>query len=410
VKEANARVVILGAGHAGGTAAALLRQYGWIGSIALVGEEPLPPYQRPPLSKAWLKGEATAESLALRPLSFYAQRSIDLHLTTRAMQVDRRSKLVWLDDGSGLPYDYLVLALGSSVATLSIPGAGLDGILSLRTAADADRLNAALGAGKRLAIIGGGYVGLEVAASTCALGVKVTLIEREPRVLSRTASPLVSEFLQTCHRTRGVKLELGATISALTGSNGRVASVRLVDGRSIPCDVALVGVGAKANDGLAQVAGLECDGGIVVDHNARTTDPSIFAIGDCTRRHLPLYERFARLESVQNALEQAKQAAAVICRRPSPPAEVPWFWSDQFDLRLQIAGLPFDASEQIVRGDPASSQFSVFHLAVDRRVLAVETINSASDFVAGRALIARRAQLNHKQLQDLSLSLKEGAA
>ncbi len=403
-------IVIAGAGHAGGSAAAMLRQLGWQGPITLVGEEPIPPYQRPPLSKAWLKGEATAESLALRPESFYAGASIDLRLGVRVVALDRAARTVTLSDGGLLLYDHLILALGARARRLPLAGTDLSGVLELRTAADADRLQAALKPGARMAVIGGGYIGLEAAASARALGAEVTIIERENRVLARVACPILSDFFQSFHRAQGVVITVDAQVAALEGHDGKVSSVRLGDGRLIPCDVALVGVGAVANEELARDAGLSCDGGIVVDLTARTDDPAIFAIGDCTRRPLPLYDRIGRLESVPNALEQAKQAASLICGKPPPAPEVPWFWSDQYDLRLQIAGMPFDATDIVVRGDLQGGKFALFHLTADGTVQAVEAVNASTEFMGGRRIIARRKRLTRAEIEDMSVSMQQLAA
>jgi 3-phenylpropionate/trans-cinnamate dioxygenase ferredoxin reductase subunit len=410
VNQGSEGVVIAGAGHAGGSAAAFLRQLGWTGAITLIGEEPLPPYQRPPLSKAWLKGEATADSLALRPAKFYPDATIDLRLGTRVTRIDRTARLVTLEDGETLPYDHLILALGARARRLPLPGADLDGVLELRSAADADRLKAALQAGAKLAVIGGGYIGLEVAASARALGAEVVVIERESRVLARVACPILSDFFQTFHRAQGVAIEVDAQVAALESSSGRVTGVRLGDGRVIPCGVALIGVGAVANDELARKAGLSCHNGVAVDLGGRTDDPAIFAIGDCTSRPLPLYDRMGRLESVPNALEQAKQAAAMICGKPPPTPEVPWFWSDQYDLRLQIAGLPFDATEIVVRGSIDAAKFALFHLTVDGTVQAVEAVNAAPEFMGGRRIIAKRKRLTRTRIENLSVSMQELAS
>ncbi len=407
--EARPHVVVVGAGHAGGSAVALLRQYGWKGAITLIGEEPLPPYQRPPLSKAWLKGEADGDSLALRPAQFYPDQDIALRLSTRVATIDRAARMVGLADGETLAYDHLILGLGSRARRIPLPGVELDGVLELRTAADADRLKAALGPGKRIAIIGGGYIGLEAAASARALGADAVILEREDRVLARVACPALSDFFHGYHRARGVNFELGCRIDALEGE-GAVSGVRLSDGRVLACDAVLMGVGAVANDELARAAGLACDNGIVVDLAARTADPAIFAIGDCARRPLPHYGRDWRLESVPNALEQAKQAAATICGRAPPASEVPWFWSDQYDLRLQIAGMPFDATQVVLRGDPDGGSFAVFHLAADDRLLSVEAVNAPPEFMMGKMLIARGTRLRPERIRDLSLSVKDLAA
>ena len=407
MSDTQTRVVIAGAGHAGGSAAAMLRQLGFAGSITLVGEEPIPPYERPPLSKAWLKGEASVESLALRPAEFYTTANIDLRLSTTVTSIDRAAKTVTLGTGEVLGYDFLILALGARARRLDIPGIGLRGVLELRTAADADQLKAALGPGKRLAVVGGGYIGLEAAASARGLGAEAIIIERESRVLARVACQQLSDFFESYHRAQGVAIEVSAGVAALEGVDGQVTGVRLSDGRLIPCDAALVGVGAVSNDEIARAAGLACDGGIVVDLSARSGDPAIFAIGDCTKRPLPLYGRTMRLESVPNALEQAKQAAAAIYGRPPPPPEVPWFWSDQYDLRLQIAGIPFDATEIVVRGNIAGGKFALFHLAEDGLVRAVEAVNASVEFMGGRRIIARGKRLSADKIRDMAITMQE---
>ena len=386
----NDHIVIVGAGHAGGSVAAFLRQYGWKGSITLIGAEPVPPYQRPPLSKAWLKREADAASLALRAATFYPKNAIALRLATYATAIDTEAHAVTLGSGERLQYDQLILATGARPRMLPIPGHDLAGVLALRSVADADALQAALTPGSSLVVIGGGYIGLEAAASARALGVAVTVIERESRVLARVASPPLSEFFTRAHAANDVRILCGASIAAIEGEAGRVAGVRLADGTVLPCDTVLVGVGAAPDDSLARAAGLACDDGVLVDLAARTSDRHIHAIGDCTRRPLPLYACSGRLESVPNALEQAKQAAADLCGRPPPAAEVPWFWSDQYAIRLQIAGLPFDVDDVVLRGDPAGGKFAVFHLAADGTVQAVEAVNAPADFMGGRLMIARR--------------------
>lgn len=407
MSQEEAGIVIAGAGHAGGSAAAFLRQYGWKAPITLVGEEALLPYQRPPLSKAWLKREATADNLALRPGRFYTQQAITTRLGTRVTAIDRAACRLALDDGTTLPYDRLILATGASPRRLGLPGEALSGVLALRSAADADALAAVLAPGRRIAIIGGGYIGLEVAASARALGASAVVIEREARVLARVAGQALSAFLEARHRAEGVELLLEAAVEAIEGEAGAASAVLLRDGRRIPCDAVLVGIGAVPNDALAVECGLEAGGGITVDLAARTSDPLIHAIGDCTRRPLPLYGREARLESVPNAIEQAKQAAADICGRAAPIPEVPWFWSDQYDLRLQIAGLAFDPAEAVVRGEPESGSFAVFHLAAGHRVLAVEAVNAPADFMAGRILVSKQRQVAPNLLRDAAMPLKD---
>jgi 3-phenylpropionate/trans-cinnamate dioxygenase ferredoxin reductase subunit len=314
-----------------------------------------------------------------------------------------------LAGGQTIGYDILILATGARPRRLRLPGADLEGVLELRTAADAEVLKGALTPGTRLAVIGGGYIGLEVAASAHVLGAEVAVIEVQPRVLARVAAEPVSRFFESYHRARGVTFELGVEVEAIEAEGGKVGSLRLSDGRAIGCDLVLVGVGAVANDDIARAAGLNCADGVVVDIEARSSDPAVFAVGDVARRPMPLYDRMFRLESVPNALEQAKQAAAAITGRPAPAPEVPWFWSDQYDLKMQIAGLPFDADEVLIRGDPASARFAVFHLK-DGRVRAVEAVNAAPEFMAGKQLIGQRRPISRERLANPAVSMKEVAA
>jgi 3-phenylpropionate/trans-cinnamate dioxygenase ferredoxin reductase subunit len=399
------RILIVGAGHAGGSAAAFLRQYGFQGEILLAGDEPLAPYQRPPLSKAWLKGEADSDSLLLRPESFYEQQNIHLRRGLRAERLNRSDRTVSFTNGEVLGFDRLILATGARARTLDAPGAGLAGVLALRSAADADVLKAALRPGATLAVVGGGYVGLEVAASARALGCEAVVLEREARLLARVASAPMAAFFDAYHTCRGVRIVTGANVAGFVGGGGAVKGVALADGSIVACDVALVGVGAIPNVELAREAGLDCADGVVVDLTAQTTDPAIYAIGDVTHRPLPQYDRAFRLESVPNALEQAKQAACAITSRPPPTPEVPWFWSDQYDLKLQIAGVPFDADQLVLRGSGEASPFAVFHLR-GGRILAVEAVNAPAEFMAGRLLIGRQAQVDPTRLADLSIAMK----
>jgi 3-phenylpropionate/trans-cinnamate dioxygenase ferredoxin reductase subunit len=395
------KILIIGAGHAGGSVAALLRQYGHEGPIVLAGAETSPPYQRPPLSKAWLKGEATGDDLLLRPLSFYGEQGITLRTGTTATAIDRGDQRVRFADGTEETYDVLVLATGSTARKLAVPGADRPDLLELRTLEDAERLKAALRPGSRLVVVGGGYVGLEAAASARALGAEVVVLERMDRVLARVASETLSTFFTDLHRHHGVDIRTGVEVTGFEDDG-----VRLADGSMVAADVVLVGVGGLACDDLARAAGLVCDNGVVVDEAARTSDPAIHAVGDMTFRPLPLHGgRMQRLESVPNALEQAKQVAAAITGRTAPAPEVPWFWSDQYDAKLQIAGLPHDADRQLVRGDPATGTFAVFHLNGDR-IVCVEAVNAAAEFMGGRQLIARAAPVDADKLVDPAVSMK----
>jgi len=409
MSQTGAGALIVGAGHAGGSAAAMLRQSGYADPITIVGDEPIAPYQRPPLSKAWLKGEADAEALMLRPLSYYTENAIELILGVKAIAIDRAGKRVELADGKRLAYDKLIIATGSRARLLQLPGADLKGVLFLRSAADAEVLKAALGPGKRLIVIGGGYIGLEAAASGRALGADVTVLEKEPRLLARVANEILSSFFQGYHEARGVRFVLGAAPAAFEGEDGTVTAVRLADGRSLACDEALIGVGVIPNDELARAAGLAVDDGIVVDLSARTSDPDIYAVGDVTHRPMPLYDRMFRLESVANALEQARQAAADIAGRPAPPHEVTWNWSDQYDIKLQLAGRVVDSDRILLRGDPAEARFAIFHLK-GPIIRAVEAVNAPAEFMGARQLIGSQRPVDPARLADPKVSMKEVAA
>lgn len=400
-------IVIVGGGHAGATAAIELRRVGTADPIVLVGDEHAMPYQRPPLSKAWLKGEANEATLSLRPRDWYLNNNVTLRLGTRVVAIDRERRNVTLHDNTVLPYSKLIIATGARARRLTVPGAELDGVLMLRTVDDAQLLKQKITPGSCVAIVGGGYVGLETAASARALGAEVVVIEREARLLARVACTTMSDFYSAVHSDHGVRFELNATVVRFVG-NSHVTGVALADGRIIPCDVAVVGVGAVPNDELAQECGLPCADGVIVDQSARTADPAIYAIGDVTRRPVPRYEREVRLESVPNATEQAKQAAAAICGLPAPPPEVPWFWSDQYSLKLQIAGLAFDC-QMIVRGDIAARSFSLFHLKGDV-VEAVEAVNAPADFMFARSLIAKRLPIAREKLANATLPIRETLA
>ena len=398
--------IIIGAGHGGGVLAANLRQNGYSGPITMIGEEPHPPYQRPPLSKGWLKGEVDEDGLLLRPRDWYAESNIALRTSTRVIRVDRATKSVTLSTDEVLTYDTLVLATGARARRLSLPGSDLKGFLELRTIEDAEAIKAWFQPGFRLAIIGGGYVGLEVAASARKLGVDVHVIEREDRLLARVAGPVLSDFFREVHEAHGVRFHFGAVVEGFDGLDGQVSGVRIAGAAVLQCDAVLVGIGAVPNDDLARDAGLACENGVIVDGQARTSDPDIFAIGDMTQRPMPLYGRSVRLESVPNALEQARQAAAAICGTAEPKSETPWFWSDQYDLKLQIAGIPFQVDQIVVRGDPATRKFAVFHLS-QNRVQAVEAINAPPEFIVGRQWLASRREIDVLRLADVSIPMKE---
>lgn len=397
-------VVIIGAGHAGGAAAGFLRQYGFDGPIALIGAEAYPPYQRPPLSKAWLKGEAGLDDLYLRGDSFYADQGMVTRFSTQATAIDRANKIVTLSDGEALPYEHLIIATGSRARPY--PGAERVPHHTLRTLDDAEALKNALRPGQHIGLIGAGYVGLEVAASARHLGCEVTIFEKEPRILARVASADLSGFFTDMHRARGAEIVTDCTITELSLGDGDKKRVHLSDGSRRDFDLLLVGIGGLANTELAEAAGLDVANGVVVDDEARASDPAIFAIGDVTSRTLPFYEGRFRLESVPNALEQAKQAAAAITGHKPPVVETPWFWSDQYDFKLQIAGLLQADTRAILRGDPASGAFSVYHLDTQGRLRTAECVNRPADFMAAKLLIARGPALDEAVIRDPDAPLK----
>jgi 3-phenylpropionate/trans-cinnamate dioxygenase ferredoxin reductase subunit len=406
--NSQARIVIVGAGHGGGNMAASLRQAGHTGEIVLIGDEPIVPYHRPPLSKAYLKGAAAPESLKLRPDSWYQNNNVTLRLGRAATALDCAGKVVTLADGSAEPYDILVLATGSRARRLTIPGADLDGVHHLRDLSDADRIRDAIGPGRRLAIVGGGYVGLEAAASALALGAEAVLIEREARILARVACEPLAAFFDQYHRAQGLEILTSAAVEAFEGTDGHVTAVRLADGTTIPCDAILVGVGGVVSDVLARDAGLACENGVVVDSEARTSVPGIYAIGDMSWRPMPLYGgRMFRLESVPNTAEQARGSRPTSWASRSRRMRFPWFWSDQYDLKLQIVGVPFDSHRLVVRGSIDDGKFAIYHLGNEGRILAVEAVNAPQEFMAGRTLVAEGRIVPDARLGDNSVPIKE---
>jgi len=402
----NKKVVIVGGGHAGGNLIASLRQAGFSGSITLVSDEDALPYHRPPLSKSWLKETTAINRLHLKPPNFYDEKLVDVVLGTKVDKIDTIAKKVFLESGAEVEYDYLVLATGARARSITLSGGEFENILYLRNLADAENLKSQLSGAKHLAVIGGGYIGLEVAASARQLGLKVSVIERESRLLARVASETLSHFYQQYHQAQGVDVLLRENIAELNGRDGRLQSVLFESGEERPFDVALVGIGAIPNDDLAREAGLNVDNGIVVDHQARTSDPSIFAIGDVSHRPIPIYDCHFRLENISNTLEQAKIVASVLTEQPLPPDEVPWFWSDQYDIKLQIAGLAINTDQDIVRGDPETNAFSVFRFRKGT-LMAVEAVNTPVDFMVGKKWIGSDTKLDMKLIADTSVNIKD---
>lgn len=403
----NETYVIVGAGHAAGQLAASLRQEGFEGKIVLVGEEAQLPYQRPPLSKKYLSGEFGLERVYFKPPDFYEAAKVETRLATRVTSIDRAAKTLTLENGETLGYDKLALTTGSRVRKLPILGADLSGIHYLRTVDDVDGMRQGFEPGKSLVIIGGGYIGLEVAAVATSHGLKVTVLEMESRVLKRVTSPELSGFFEEVHCTRGVEIKCKTAIASFeSGSDGKLAFAVTADGEKIAADIALLGVGILPNTELAADAGLEAQNGIRVDEFCRTEDPDIFAAGDCTDHPSALYDRRIRLESVHNALEQAKTAAAAMCGKLKAYDQVPWFWSDQYDLKLQIAGLSTGYDTVVQRGDPAAGKFALFYLK-DSVLIAVDAVNAAPEYMMGRRLIGDRAKIAPERLADISISMKE---
>ncbi len=399
------KIVIAGGGHAAAQLIASLRQHAFDGEIVLLGAERWLPYQRPPLSKKYLAGELATERLYVKPESFYKEHRVELRLSTTVTAIDREARSVQLDDGDAVSYDKLVLALGSRHRELDIDGMEFRGVNYLRNLADVQAIREDLKPGRRVIIVGAGYIGLEVAAVTRQLDLDVTVVEMADRVMSRVVSPEISDFYQIEHTERGVKLRLGTNVTALRGRK-RVKSVETSSGDELPADLVIVGVGILPNTELASDAGLDVDDGIVVDDRCQSSDPSIFAIGDCTRHPNEIYGRTLRLESVHNAVEQAKTAAANLCGIETHYAEVPWFWSDQYDLKLQIAGLSDGYDDVVIRGNPADRSFACVYLR-EQRLIAVDAVNAPKDFVQSKRLIAAAAPIDVVQLANSELELKD---
>jgi 3-phenylpropionate/trans-cinnamate dioxygenase ferredoxin reductase component len=407
VSHLNYDLVISGAGHGGGMAAVNLRQAGFTGSILMVGEEPDAPYERPPLSKAYLTGKMIAERLILRKPEYWTERNIDLRLGVSVTEVDAAGKTVRTSDGDVIGYENLVWAAGGRVRKLSCAGHDLAGVYYVRTKADTDALRAALHPGCKLVVIGGGYIGLETAASARQLGCDVTLVEAFERVLIRVTCPQVSAFYEAFHRAEGVDIRTSAQVEALTGE-GKVSGVKLAGGEIIPADAVVVGIGIVPNIEPLALAGLKTGNGICIDELCQTSDPSIFALGDCTDHPNAYAENRVRLESVQNALDQAKTIAGVITGTSKPYADLPWFWSDQYNLKMQTAGLALNYDSTVMRGDPASNSFSIVYLR-GGQIIAIDAINAIKDFMAAKSLIINKVTPDPVRLADSSISLKEFA-
>jgi len=398
-------VLIVGAGHGGAQAAIALRQHGFTGRIAIVGDEPELPYERPPLSKDYLAGEKDFERLLIRPPTFWAEREVDMLLGRRVVTVDAAAHRVALADGAEISYGALIWAAGGSPRKLVCEGGDLAGVHSVRSRADVDRMRAELADVRRVVVIGGGYIGLEAAAVLTKLGREVILLEALDRILARVAGPPISQFYEAEHRAHGVDLRTGVQVDSILGEGGRVSGVRLHDGETIAAEMAIVGIGIIAAVQPLLDAGAEGGNGVDVDDHVRTSLPDIYAIGDCAAHE----NRFAggariRLESVQNANDQATIAALAIAGAPKPYDSVPWFWSNQYDLRLQTVGLSAGHDHIVLRGDPATRSFSVVYLR-EGRVIALDCVNAVKDYVQGRKLVSEGVVPDLERLRDPTIPL-----
>ena len=398
--------IIAGASHAASMLAPTLRQQGWQGRIIVIGAEASIPYHRPPLSKDYLAGQKTLDEILIRPAKVYEKSEVEFILDTSVESINRDNKTVQLSNNETLPYDKLALTVGSKVRKVNLPGVELDGVFYLRDLKDVERISAYINSGAKAVIVGGGYIGLETAAVLNKKGMNVTVLEMMERVLQRVTAPVVSEFYTRIHEEEGVSIRCGVGVSGFSG-NGRVAKVLCSDGSEFAADLVIIGVGILPNTELAEAAGLQVDNGIVVNDRAQTSDPDIFAAGDCTNHHNPIYDRRIRLESVQNATDQSRVAAGAACGKEVSYNAVPWFWSEQYDLMLQIAGLSQGYDEIITRGDPADGRsFAAFYLRAGR-VIAVDAVNKPQEFMFSKKLIPLQKTVDKKRLADADTPIKE---
>ena len=400
-------VLIVGAGHGGAQVAVALRQSGFEGSIALVGDEPELPYERPPLSKDYLAGEKAFERLLIRPAAFWEERNVELRLGERVAAVDPEGHRVTLEKGRTIGYGRLVWAAGGTPRRLACAGGDLARLHSVRSRADVDRMIGELPDVTRIAVIGGGYIGLEAAAVLRKLGRDVVVLEAMDRVLARVAGEPISRFFEAQHRIHGVDIRTGVTVDCVEGVDGTATGVRLASGEMIPADMVIVGIGIAPAVAPLLAAGADGGNGVRVDEYCRTNLSDIFAIGDCALHPNGFADgAFVRLESVQNAHDQASVVARVIAGKATPYDAIPWFWSNQYDLKLQTIGLSLDHDELITRGDPASRSFSTIYLK-QGRVIALDCVNAVKDYVQGRKLIVERAVIGRDRLADARIPLKD---
>ena len=398
--------VIVGTGQAGFQTAASLRSEGYEEPITLIGEEPHIPYQRPPLSKGFPLGQQDFESIQLRPGRFYQDHHIDLLAGKRVTAIDRHERQVRLESGARIPYERLVLAVGARNRKLAVDSGDLDDVLYLRSLEEAMAVKERLQSAQDIVVIGGGFIGLEIAAVACTLGKSVTVLEALPRLMSRAVAPIISDFFRELHASRGVKIICDASVSEISGSRGKVQKVVLRSGTAFPADLVMVGVGIVPNVELAQEAGLSVANGIAVNEYLETDDEDIFAIGDCAEHPCVFAGGRVRLESVQNAADQALRVATTIAGRRSCYCALPWFWTDQFDIKLQMAGISQGHERIVTRGDAESRKLSVFYFKQDRLV-AIDSINRPLDHMIGRKLIAGGVPLTPEQAADETVDLRK---
>lgn len=398
--------IIIGASHSGAQMIQCLRQEGWTDRIIVIGEEPHLPYHRPPLSKAFLLNERTAEQLNIRPPAAYDKAGVEFMLGKSVTVIDRANKEVSLDDGSKLNYDKLAICTGARVRKIPVPGADLAGIHYLRTLDDVVGIKENMQSAKNAVIIGGGYIGLEVAAAMRKQGMHVTVLEMASRVLERVTSPETSAFFTRAHEQEGVKIVTNVQVSELCGSE-HVSSVKCADGQTFPADLVVVGIGIIPNIEIAQAAGLETDNGINTDINGKTNDPDIVASGDCANHPNELYEQRVRLESVHNTLDQSRAAAASICGNEKPFVSLPWFWSDQYDIKLQIAGLNMGYDQTVVRGDIENGNSFVVYYLKEGELISADCINRGREFAVAKQLIAKKAKVNLEDLANEDIEPKQ---
>ncbi len=394
-------IIIVGAGQASGQAAASLRQEGYEGSITIFGEEDQVPYQRPPLSKAYLSGELSRNRVLVRPENFYPDKKITLNAATRIDSVDPAEKKVRTEDGETHSYDKLLIATGSRPRILNIKGSNLEGIHYLRTIADVDAIRFSMESAKQVCIVGGGYIGLEVAAVAKKMGLDVTVLEMEDRILQRVTTKEMSAFYHELHTSRGINIRTGAMVSGFEGKT-KVSSV-VFGNKKLPAQLVIIGIGIVPNVELAKAAGLQCDNGIVVDEYCRTSNSDVYAAGDCTNHPNPILDRRLRLESVPNAMEQARVASTNMLGGTKVYSAIPWFWSDQYDLKLQMVGFSSDGDTAIVRGDKSTNEFAIFYLK-DGKIVAVDAVNSPREFMVCKQLYGKK--VNPKDLADPGFELK----